>query len=255
MKVPLAVTTTGKAPGHYEGRAREKAAAWGVPFLERPKKSALEVLLGQADALLVLGGAGWSLVDQQGARGYSPGLGAVRLKRLELGQQAQDVLVRLAELQPGDVVADGTLGLAADALVCARTVGPAGRVIAAEASLVVYALVSEGLRRDPRSAPIEVRHGTATALFEALGPRSADVVLLDPMFDRARKAAPGFDVLRRYAVHAPLDAQTLTAARRVARRWVIVKAGREGGEFERHGLPELRVQRFAPVRWARLPPL
>jgi hypothetical protein len=36
---------------------------------------------------------------------------------------------------------------------------------------------------------------------------------------------------------------------------VVIKAARYGREFERLGLSETRVQRAAPVRWARLPPL
>jgi hypothetical protein len=255
VKVPLAVTTTGKAPGHYEGQARARAAVWGVPFLSRPRKTPIERLLAEAEALLVLGGKGWVLADALGTFGYSPGVGALRLKRFDAGQGAADVLVRLAELQPGDVVVDGTLGLAADALVCARAAGPTGRVIGVEASLAVYALVSEGIASDTRSAPLELRHGRAAEVLRALGPRSVDVVTLDPMFDRPRKAAPGFEVLRRHAVHAPLDEETIVAARRAARRWVVIKAARYGREFERLGLSETRVQRAAPVRWARLPPL
>lgn len=254
MKAPLGVTTTGKAPGHWAPTARARAQAWGLPFFERALKSPIEPLLAHAEALLVLGGDGWRLASDEGSCGFTPGLAVVRLKRLENGQQAEDVIVRLGELRAGDVVVDGTLGLAADALVCARAVGPTGRVLGAEASLPIYALVSEGLRPDPRSAPIEVRHATAHALLRSLPARSADVVTLDPMFDRPRKAAPGFAVLRRHAVHAPLDAETLAEARRVARRWVVVKAGRYGKEFERLGLREERLVRGSPVRWARVAP-
>lgn len=254
MKLALAVTTTGKAPGRHADLARAKAEAWGLPFLERPLKSPIEKLLEVAEALLVLGGAGWALADASGSCAFSPGLATVRLKRLDKGEQAQDVIVRLGELRPGDVVVDGTVGLAADALVCARAVGPTGRVLGAEASLPIWALVSEGLAPDARSAHIEVRRASALELLRGLPGGSADVVCLDPMFDRPSKAAPGFAVLRRYAVHAPLDAETLAEARRVARRWVLVKAGRYGQEFERLGLREERLVRGSPVRWARVPP-
>jgi hypothetical protein len=254
VKVALAVTTTGKAPGRHVDLARAKAEAWGLPFFERPLKSPIERLLEHAGALLVLGGSGWALCDASGSCGFSPGLATVRLKRLDKGEQAQDVIVRLGELRAGDVVVDGTVGLAADALVCARAVGPTGRVLGAEASLAIWALVSEGLAPDARSAPIEVRRLTARELLQGLPDRSADVVCLDPMFDRPGKAAPGFAVLRRYAVHEPLDEATLAEARRVARRWVLVKAGRYGQEFERLGLREERLVRGSPVRWARVPP-
>ena len=61
-------------------------------------------------------------------------------------------------------------------------------------------------------------------------------------------------MLRRYALHDPLDEVTLMEARRVARRWVVVKAGRYGQELERLGLTPLKLTRFKPVVWARVGP-
>ena len=147
----LAVTITGKLAGRYLSTAQAKATQWGVPYFERPDRVCLTQCIGTvADALLVLSGKGWTLHDAEGSLSFSPGMAAVRVKR----PQEEDVLVRLCELKPGDSVLDGTLGLAADALVCARAVGPSGRVIGVEASLPLFALASEGLANARRTLKV-----------------------------------------------------------------------------------------------------
>lgn len=257
MSCPLAVTVTANQPGRYEAEARRKAEAWGLPFVAREAPRA-------AEALLVLGGEGWSLRDGEGAIAFAPGLAAVRIKRLRSGVQQADHLVRLGELRPGDAVIDATFGLGADAMVCAHAVGPTGRVLGLEASLPLYALASEGLRAVPaesrtaevlaHAAPIELRHARAVDVLTTLPSRSVDCVFFDPMFDLPKTATPAFALLRRYALHDPLDERSLAEARRVARRWVVVKGGRYGNDFRRLGLEPLRVARHSAVVWARVGP-
>ena len=253
MKVPLAVTVTTKQPGRHNPTAKAKAAEWGVPFFARPERGQVSEFLGTiADAFLVLGGDGWRLHDSSGTLTFSPGSAALRVTR-----PTEDTLVRLCELEAGDSVFDGTLGLGADALICAHVVGPSGKVLAVEASLPMYALVSEGLRRKPpfpNSAVIDVRRGHALAVLRTLESHSFDCVIFDPMFDLPKASSPSFDMLRTYALHEPLDEVTLAEARRVARRWVVVKGGRYGNEFERLGLTPLRLTRFKPLVWARIGP-
>ncbi|MBL8912797.1 MAG: class I SAM-dependent methyltransferase, partial [Archangium sp.] len=221
MKSKLAVTVTAKQPGRYVAHAKEKAAEWGLPFVDREKKMSLAPMLeAHADAFLVLGGDGWTLSDGQGSLRFSPGMGAVRIRRLiNTPDQSDDVLLKLAELKAGDTVFDGTLGLAADALVCAFRVGDTGRVIGSEASLPIFALVSEGLRAS--GSQIEVRHGGAAQVLREFEDHSLDVITLDPMFEVPKKSSTAFEALRRFAVHQPLDEETLAHARRVAKRCVI----------------------------------
>lgn len=250
----LAVTITGKLSGRYLSEARAKATQWGVPYFERPDRVALAQCIGTiAEAFLVLSGEGWTLHDAEGSLYFSPGMAAVRVKR----QQEEDVLVRLCELKPGDSVLDGTLGLGADALVCARAVGPSGRVIGVEASLPLFALASEGLTKAPpfdASAKIDVRLGSALSVLRELESHSLDCVIFDPMFDLPKSSTTSFAVLRRHALHEPLDEATLKEARRVARRWVVVKGGRYGKELTRLGLTALKLTRFKPLVWARIEP-
>lgn len=249
MTLPLAVTVTAKKPGRFLEVAKAKARAWGLPFVERAEKTPLP--LEVADAFLVLGGEGWTLSDAEGSLTFTPGMARVRIKRIALGQQEDDVILRLCELKAGDSVLDATLGLAGDAQVMAYKAGPTGRVIGVEASLAMFALVSEGLKA--MGSTIDVRHGSSLEVLRAMPAGSVDCVVIDPMFERPKKSSPAFEMLRRFAVHEPLERETLEEAQRVARRWVVVKGGRFGREFARLGLTPLPMPRSAALMWARLP--
>lgn len=252
MKLPLAVTVSPRNPGRYQPEARAKAAEWGVPYFERETKSPLEPMLASiADVFLVLGGDGWTVHDAQGSLFFSPGMAQVRLRRLAGTAQDEDTILRLCELKAGDSLVDCTLGLAADAIVCASVVGPTGRLLGIEASKPLAIIAAEGLRT--LSPNVEVRHGLADDVLRTLEPGSFDCVIIDPMFDEPNRASVQFETLRRFAVHEPLTIETVKLAQLVAKRWVVVKGGRRGTELTRLGLPRVAVRRASPVQWSRLP--
>lgn len=185
----------------------------------------------------------------------TPGMALLRLQRAVKGEV--DPLVRFGGLRAGDRVLDLTLGLGGDALVAAQTTQ--APVVGLESSAVLAACAMASLPRVVRTgAPA----GRAGALIEvvltghqqwlAQAPsRSFDVVLLDPMFRAPSAAAPAFDLIRAFAVHAPLTAQTLLEARRVAARCVLVKDAAPGLELARLGLLPLASRRFARVVFGR----
>lgn len=255
---PLAVTTIDKPAPALVGYARRRAEDWGLPFWGRTRGASihsLEEALGTvAEALLVFGREGLTLWDREGRLRFHPGMAHLRLLRLEAGEE--DTFVRVAELRAGDRVLDATLGLGQDALVAARAVGPAGRVVGVEKSLPLYAVVSEGLRgleRGQRACGVEAVHADARDHLKDLPDSAFDVVFFDPMFERPRKAQPGFEVLRRYAEHAPLTPELLAEARRVARRWVVVKSSRHSDDLKKLGLMPEPGSRYASVVWGKLP--
>jgi hypothetical protein len=179
------------------------------------------------------------------------------LRRLRLAEGEPDTFVRMAELSKGDSVLDCTLGLAQDALVASLAVGPQGRVVGVEKRLPLYALISAGLKTyepGPDSCRVEVVHADAHEHLRTLPDRSFDVVCFDPMFARPRKAQPGFDVLRRFADHAPLSGEALMEGRRVARRWVVVKGAKYFDDLKKLGLSPEPGPRSADVVWARIGP-
>ncbi len=208
-----------------------------------------------AEAFLVFDSEGVVLRHGEGALRFTPGMAHLRVKRISAGEQ-DDFLLRFSELRPADAVLDCTLGLAGDALVAARAVGEQGRVVGLEKSLAIYAVVSEGLAAHayaPGSCRIEPVHADAAAYLGQLPPASFDVVLFDPMFERPRRASPTFELLRRFADYAPLTPEMLESARRVARRWVVVKGSRYSTDLKKLGLRPEAPPRHATVVWARVP--
>jgi hypothetical protein len=263
--VRLAITTPLDPSPAEEAGARQAAGRHALPFAPRGRTPLPQVLATAAvDGLLVLSPRHSLLWTPDGERRWAPGMGLLRMKRALSRREAatprraseHDPLLAAAELRAGDAVLDATLGLGADALVAAAACGPGGRVLALEASAALAAWVDEGLRRLPAEAArrIEIRTGDHLAQLQALAPGSFDVVLFDPMFRHARQAPGGFDVVRRLADPRPLDAAAIAAARRGARRWVVVKDGAPGWDLARLGLTPLPSARGAHRYYARLAP-
>lgn len=232
-------------------RARALAALWGLPYLERGRNAPLPE---GAEALLVLGGDGWTLRSPHGELRFTPGMAKLRIKRIDQGFD-EDMLIRVGELRASDQVLDCTMGLASDALVCARVVGPSGRVVALEKSLALYALACDSLAHPYANgfAQIEARHADSAQVLPQLAARSFDVVLFDPMFGRPNKSSQAFDVLRHFADPGELTADMLQQAQRVARRWVVVKGSRYSKDFKKLGLVAQQRSPSRGVLWARVP--
>lgn len=261
----LAVTTSDKPSASLVDEARRKAAKWGLPFVPRaqiqgPGEPGSPGTPSRAiEALLVVGRDGVVLWDATGRLAFHAGMAHLRRLRMDRDPSGgDDAMLRAAQLGPGERVLDCTLGLAQDALVAARAVGPGGRVVGLEASLALYAVVSDGLERfdsGPRACAVEAVHADAAAYLRSLPNKAFDVVLFDPMFERPRRAQPAFEILRRHALHAPLDRTTLDEARRVAGRRVVVKGSRYSSDLSRLGLTPLAGSRYATVVWAVATPI
>jgi len=157
------------------------------------------------------------------------GLGIVRVRRLQAG--GGDLLARAAGIRAGDRVLDATAGLCADALVAAHVVGPAGRVLALEASAALAEVVGASLARPhvrdeavrAAAARIELRAASYEELLPTLSDGSFELVVFDPMWERPEASSPDFASVRAVALHAPLTEAALVEACRVARRGVLVK--------------------------------
>jgi SAM-dependent methyltransferase len=262
--VRIAVTTPLRPSAGEEAEAREAAARHGLLFAPRGARP-LPALLAdaQAEGFLVLSrrhAVLWTPVEEHR---WAGSMGLVRMKRI-LARRAggpvdpteRDPMLEAAEIRPGDAVLDATLGLGADALVAAAACGPGGRVVGLEAAAPLAAWVAEGLARLPAEPArrIEVRTGDHRALLAALPSGSFDVVLFDPMFRHGREAPGGFDLVRRLADARPLEAAAVAEARRVARRWVVVKDGAPGWDLTRLGLTPLPSARGAHRYYGRLSP-
>jgi SAM-dependent methyltransferase len=261
--VRLVVTTPLGPSAAEEAEARAAALRHGVPYAARGRGPlAAAIAAAGADGALVLSRSKAVLAAGGEARRWSPGMGFLRAKRARarLGGRppdptTHDPFLEAAGIRAGDAVLDCTLGLGADALVAAVAVGPGGRVVGLEASPALAAWVAEGLRRlgDEAASRVEVRAADHAEVLAALPERSFDVVVFDPMFRHARAGPAGFDVVRRLADPRPLAQAAVLRARRVARRWVIVKDGAPGWDLARLGLTPLPSARGAHRYYARVP--
>ncbi|BDG04902.1 class I SAM-dependent methyltransferase [Anaeromyxobacter oryzae] len=260
------VVTTPLHPAPDEAQAAIAAAGrYGLPFVARERRPLSRVVAAAgADAALVLSSTKAVLVAGGAEHAWSPGMGALRMKRVlarRAGSRADatthDPFAEAAGIEPGDAVLDCTAGLGADALVAAAAAGPRGRVVGLESSRALAAWTGEGMRRLPLEPArrVEVQHADHLAFLSAAAPASFDVVVFDPMFRHARAEPGGFDVVRRLADARPLAPEALDAARRVARRWVVVKDGAPGWDLARLGLVPLPSARGAHRYYARVPAL
>ncbi|MFL5426582.1 MAG: class I SAM-dependent methyltransferase [Myxococcales bacterium] len=243
-----ALVTT--APSGSPEEADELARRFGLTAEPRADRLVPELLeAAQGAPVLVLGSRRADLFDGGRVFRASIGMGYLRFVRMRGGEG--DPLITAAKLMAGDRVLDATLGLAQDALVAAEVTGEA--VEGLEASPVLAAFVVAALRRLPSTAAreaaarISVRCADHRAALKELPAKSFDVVLLDPMFRTAADSNPLFDLLRRHGEHAPVDAQTLKAAQRVARRGVLVKDAAPGAELTRLDLVPLPSRRTARI--------
>jgi len=258
----LVVTTVLHPAPEEERAALEAAGRRGLPFAPRGGRALTRVAeAAGADALLVLSPARSALVLDGRESAWSPGMGLLRAKRARArlrggtaDPKTHDPFLEAAGIREGDSVLDCTLGLGADALVAAVAAGTPGRVVGLESSPALAAWTGEGLLRadDEAARRIEVRTADHAEALVSLPARSHDVVLFDPMFRHARAEPAGFDLVRRLADPRPLAAETLERARRVARRWVVVKDGAPGWDLARLGLTPLPSARGAHRYYARI---
>ena len=238
------VTVSHHAAPELVARARDVAARCGLPFIEAAD-SFPRVVIERNGARLEMGDA---------VTRSHPGIGLVRLRRL-IKESESDPLLDLAELSAGNTVLDATFGFGQDALILAHV---AAKVVALEASPLLAALALAGMPFWSRPANevskrIELRCADLRTVLPSLPDRSFDLVYFDPMFRRARSAAPDFAVLRRVAEMAPLTPEDIVQARRIARRCVIVKDAFPGAELKRLGIPAIRSRRSAEIVFGRLP--
>ncbi|MFY0520967.1 class I SAM-dependent methyltransferase [Lysinibacillus sp. UGB7] len=176
---------------------------------------------------------------------FHPNSAAFRLKRVARGET--DPFLEAMQLITGDSVLDCTLGLAADAMLAAYTVGGAGRVIGTEANPNIAFIVEQGMQTyDTSELPltacmrqIEVVQAEAVTYLRSLPDNAFDVVYMDPMFEEIIEEANNFQALRSAGEHLTLTEEWVSEARRVAKKRVVLKAHFRSEWFETYGFQQL----------------
>lgn len=217
------VTTSLKARPATIERARQLSANRHLPFVERNAQSIASLLDGGLVALVVSNDEVY-LETPGGQLRFHLGTAFIRLKAFERGEL--DPMLRAAQVEAGDRILDTTFGLGRDARVIARAAGPSGAVTGIESSAGLFHLADLGLAVDNHadSAPIGLIHGDALEYLSTCADSTFDVVLIDPMFTEATSSDRGFELLRTVADPTSLSQRWVHEARRVARRWVVIKS-------------------------------
>lgn len=187
---------------------------------------------------------------------FHPSMAAQRIERIHRGER--DRLLRVANIEQGDVVIDATLGLASDALVFAYAVGARGRVVGLEATQLIAQMLQAVQRfgsvayRDAAMLlkSVEILQSQHLTWLQGQPSNSADVVYFDPMFRTPAGASASMAPFRPFALAQPLEALAVEEAKRVARRCVVVKERPLSGVFSQHGfVPDLPRRKIAYGVW------
>jgi 16S rRNA (guanine1516-N2)-methyltransferase len=194
---------------------------------------------------------------------FHPNMALIRVKRLVRG--GSDNMLSISGVEPGDTVLDCTAGLGSDAIVFSYAVGESGKVIALEASPLLYTVVREGLRSADTGSPeadaacrrVELVHADHSDFLRSVPDKSVDAVYFDPMFERPVVTSSSLRPVRSHAKREPISPDTIHDAVRVARKSVVLKNSSDSGEFDRLGFVRERstssavaygVIRVEPVR-------
>lgn len=160
---------------------------------------------------------------------FHPNLAQVRSRRIETGQN--DAMVSASGLTKGMRFLDCTMGLGSDSLIAAQIVGNEGKVVALESSSIIHMIVSMGMRFYPyenlslelAASRIKFEHTDSLDYLRSTEDNAFDVVYFDPMFDESVKEYTPLEALHTLANHTSLDIETITEAKRVANKYVIMK--------------------------------
>lgn len=223
----LVVTTSEQA-----GAAERARAARVARLLSAPLRSRREV--DWTGPVLVVGRRRLFVRIDGRELGWHPGMVHTRL---EAGPRHP--MARAMRPRAGELVLDGTLGFGTDAAFLARAFGV--RVVGVEASPLVALLAGEGLRAS--GDPIRVVCAESGALLDAVPAGAVDVVYGDPLFEHVTGAHGTLALPRRFGSRRGVDAAWLLAARRAARRVVVVKDDVDGDLLERLGAERIEVGR------------
>ncbi len=224
----LGVTTSYHPKPHHVVRAEAVARRCGAPYLVRTRALDTVFAPGRIDLLYVISRRREELRAPDAHIFVHAGM--IKLK-VKPGKQHPICRAIAPEgAPPVTRIVDATMGLAGDAIQLSIVLGL--EVEGIEVSPVMCCLLEEGFDRLSRETPrkwrdafsrLSVTEGRAAEVLATMPAGSRPVVYFDPMFATPREAAAGFDVFRRVAEHAPLDARTLAEAVRVASDRVVVK--------------------------------
>ncbi len=239
----MVVTTAGRTNDEMVELAKKTALELNVPFIERKKRSIAKIQEQTNEDVLVVGKNRIEIYPSHGNEPlfFHPNSAMFRMKRIMKGEH--DPFIQASELTQGNSILDCTLGLGSDSIVASFVVGETGKVASLEGNKYLYYLLKGGLKSwdtgytimNEAMARIDVRHDTYESFLTSCPPNSFDIVYFDPMFEETIDESEGIRGLRNFAIYSTISPEAIEAAKRVAKKKVVLKDHWKSEQFEKYG--------------------
>lgn len=237
------LVTTPINPTNYDiNVAREFANRYGYSYIERRNSTISYLLRGKEFNICCVIKVGEIKVVKGGVNYFfHPNMAMLRIDNLIKGKS--DRLMDISETREGDQILDCTLGMGSDTLVFAQVVGDTGRVTGIESSPILAELVNIGFNEynhplfEGLKKRISIINSDYGSFLKKQSDKSFDIVYFDPMFDNTFRKANGLDIVRDLAEYRPLVLDDISEAKRVARRYVVIKDGAPAKTLKRLNIP------------------
>ncbi len=243
----IIVTTAGRPTEHTITLAKEAALKMRLPYIDRQKRTVIQLQNQYASHVLVATKMRWEYygLETKEPFFFHPSSAMFRIKRLERGES--DPLVDVCNLAEGDSFLDCTLGYASDSLIAAFVVGESGSVTGCEASSVLAFILQEAFHSHYTDhleyltlmERITVVSEEAISFLRKQQTNSFDVVYMDPMFESTIKESGNISPLRHVGIQDELTEEWINEAVRVARKRVVLKTHYRSQWFEQFGFNQV----------------
>ena len=227
----LFVTTIEKTTEFVNEKARGIALQLGVPFIERKKKSIIQLQKKYEQPCIVVGKMKTELYGYLSTDPvfFHPNMASIRFKRLN--NQEPDPFIEATQLKKGMSMLDCTMGMASDTLIASFICGVEGKVVGLEINPYLYLVIKDGLQNYPFKSPslktaanqIICLNDDYLDYLKKAEDNSYDVVYFDPMFTETIHESQAVQTLSSFASFEDLEQEAISHALRVARKRVVLK--------------------------------
>jgi 16S rRNA G966 N2-methylase RsmD len=239
----MIVTTAGRTNDEMVELAKKTALELNVSFIDRKKRSISKLQEQTNEDVLVVGKNRIEIYPLHGEEPlfFHPNSAMFRMKRIMKGEH--DPFIQASGLSQGKSILDCTLGLGSDSIVASFAVGETGKVTSLEGNKYLYYLLKGGLKSwdtgntkmNEAMTRIDVMHDTYESFLTSCPPDSFDIVYFDPMFEETIEESEGIRGLRNFAIYSTLSPEAIEAAKRVAKKKVVLKDHWKSKQFEKYG--------------------
>ncbi len=245
------VTTSHDANEYQIEQAKQLAAELCVPYISRRRNPTLMERL-EDDYCYVVEKDRIVVKWKGGILFFHPSTAKVRMRNIKNG--LKDHLIESLNPVGDETVLDTTMGLGSEAILMAAFL-PNGKVVGLEASIPIYIVVREGLKRfaakedwiNEAMKRIEVLNVDFRSYIQNLPDNSYDVVYCDPMFENPVFESSSMNPLRLFAKYDTVTQKDVDQMLRVARKRVILKTHIMDSLFDRVRVDKITGSRKSKV--------